>query len=63
MRLTTLMPSIPRPLLAAMAVAAVNTAHAPERLPELVDAPKDEPTQLALSIEEFVQFARVAGAL
>ncbi len=63
MRLTALNPSFARPPLPAEGLLAVNTLATPAHAPEPLALDRRAPGRTPLSIEEFVRFARNAGAL
>jgi len=63
MRLTALTPSFVRQPLPAEAMPAVNAMATSEQAPAPRAMEQREPRRTPLSIEEFVRFARNAGAL
>ncbi len=64
MRLTALNPSFQRPLLPAAGLPAANDAVlTPAQTPALAVLDRREPGRTPMSIDEFVRFARNAGAL
>ncbi len=64
MRLTAFNPSFQRPLLPTAGLPAAHDAvRTPEQMPVIAVLESREPRKTPMSIEEFVRFARNAGAL
>ena len=63
MRLTAATPSFQRPTVPAALLPAMEAARTPARVPEQPALDRRVPRPTPLSIEEFVLFARNAGAL
>ncbi len=64
MRLTALNPSFHRPQLPVAGLPAANDALlTPAQVPAMALLDRHEPRRTPMSIEEFVRFARNAGAL